>query len=104
MKSLHVATGDTNYARRETPYEEEFLVHKGAVGCLAPLSGSLPPGHDRRLRLFTNWRVTLMGPETVAKIIFDSDDTEPILGIVAFEHMGDRRPDHPTLCRLHAKP
>ena len=46
-----------------------------------------------------------MGPETVTQVIFESEDSEPILGVVALENTGiGVDPITRTLKRMAAKP
>ena len=50
-------------------------------------------------------RITFLGAETVAQIIFGPPETEPILGVVALENTGVTvDPVTKTLRRMHAKP
>ena len=49
-------------------------------------------------------RISFMGSETVAQIIFGPDDVEPILGVVALENVGIAvDPVSRTLKRMAAK-
>jgi predicted aspartyl protease len=49
-------------------------------------------------------RISFMGSETVAQIIFGPDDAEPILGVVALENVGIAvDPVTMTLKRMPAK-
>jgi predicted aspartyl protease len=50
-------------------------------------------------------RVSFVGAETVAQVIFGPEGSEPILGVVALENTGIVvDPRTRTLRRLHAKP
>ena len=50
-------------------------------------------------------RISFMGAQTVSKIIFGPEDSEPILGVVALESTGiDVDPVSRVLRRMAAKP
>jgi clan AA aspartic protease len=88
-------------AKTRRPYESDFLVDTGAVDCLVPASklrkaGVKPEG--RSVYELANGdpveydygfaRVSFMGSETVAQVIFGPENAEPILGVVALENTG----------------
>ncbi|MBN1759069.1 MAG: hypothetical protein JW863_12165 [Chitinispirillaceae bacterium] len=88
-------------AKSHKPYEAPFLVDTGAVDCLVPASklkraGIKPEGrsvyeladgtpveHDYGFA-----RVSFMGAETVAQVIFGPENADPILGVVALDNTG----------------
>lgn len=88
-------------ARSKTPYEADFLVDTGAVDCLAPASklkkaGIKPEGRSVYELAdgspveyeYGFARVSFMGAETVAQIIFGPENADPLLGVVALENTG----------------
>jgi clan AA aspartic protease len=101
-----------------TPYEAEFLVDTGAVDCLVArellLAAGVSPEGKAVYELANGQpveyeygfaRISFLGEETVAQVIFGPDDAEPILGVVALENTGlVVDPVSKTLKRLHAKP
>lgn len=101
MGVTHVTVSISNLSQDATPYEAEFLVDTGAIDCLAPrdkltAAGVKPEG--KRVYELANGqpvefeygfaRVSFLGNETVAQIIFGPDDAEPLLGVVALENTG----------------
>jgi clan AA aspartic protease len=82
-------------------YEEDFLVDTGATDCLAPAAklrqiGVEPVGamvyeladgtkHEYPFGLV---EIRFMGEITAGRVIFGSDDAEPLLGITALESVG----------------
>jgi clan AA aspartic protease len=99
LTKVTVTIGDLAKARR--PYEDDFLVDTGAVDCLVPASklkkaGVKPEG--KSVYELANGtpveyeygfaRVSFMGAETVAQVIFGPENAEPILGAVALENTG----------------
>jgi clan AA aspartic protease len=107
-----------NLAKSGAPYEASFLVDTGAIDCLAPASalrqaGIQPEGRD--VYELANGqpveydhgfaRISFLGSETVAQIIFGPEDAEPILGVAALENVGIAvDPVTRTLRRMAAKP
>jgi clan AA aspartic protease len=99
-------------------FASEFLVDTGAIDCLAPSKllrkiGIKPARRDvyeladgTSIEMPVGFaRVRFMGDETVTKIVFGSDDAEPILGVVALESTGIAvDPVTRTLRRMTAKP
>jgi len=118
MGITRVTVSVSNLAQSEAPYEGDFLVDTGAVDCLAPgdrlrAAGVRPEG--RAVYELANGqpveyeyglaRISFLGEQTVAPIIFGSEAAEPILGVVALESIGvTLDPVSKTLRRLHAKP
>jgi clan AA aspartic protease len=118
MGITHVTTRISNLAQDAEPWEGEFLVDTGAIDCMAPRDRLVEAGirpEGKRVYELANRepieyeygfaRVTFLGDETVAQIIFGPPDTEPILGVVALENTGVTvDPVSRTLRRLHARP
>ena len=118
MVITHVTVQVSNLAKTGTPFEAEFLVDTGAIDGMAPRerleeAGIEPEGkavyelasgepveyHDGFAR------ISFLGDETVAQIVFGPPDTEPILGVAALENTGHVvDPVTKTLLRLHARP
>ena len=72
----------------------ELAVHSIAID--SPSVGSSRPCIDAR--------VSFLGTETVAQVIFGPPGTEPILGVVALENTGVTvDPVTRTLRRMHAR-
>ena len=101
MGLTHVTTTIRKLAGRRKGFEAEFLVDTGAVDCLAPAkalhkAGIKPEGKNvyeladgSRVELEYGFaRISLMGEETVAAVIFGPEGSEPILGILALEGLG----------------
>lgn len=101
MGLTHVTVALNNLSKSSSPYEAEFLVDTGAIDCLAPApmldkAGIAIEGRD--VYELANGdvveypygfaRVSFMGSETVAQVIFGPEDCEPILGVVALENTG----------------
>jgi clan AA aspartic protease len=114
----HVTTQISNLAQDAEPWEAEFLVDTGAIDCMAPRDRLIQAGirpEGKRVYELANGepieceygfaRVTFLGDETVAQVIFGPPDTEPILGVVALENTGVTvDPVSRTLRRMHARP
>jgi clan AA aspartic protease len=88
-------------AKTRRPYEDDFLVDTGAVDCLVPASKLRKAGikaEGTSVYELANGdpveyeygfaRVSFMGAETVAQVIFGPENAEPILGVVALENTG----------------
>jgi len=100
------------------PFEADFLVDTGAVDCLAPrerlIEAGIEPEGKAVYELVNGQpveyeygfaRVSLMGQQTVAQVVFGPPEVEPILGTVTLENMGITvDPVSKTLKRLPAKP
>ena len=118
MGITHVTVQIADLGRTGTPYEADFLVDTGALHCMVPASqlrqaGVLPEGtsvyelaNGQAVEFQYGFaRVSFLGDETVAHVIFGPDDTEPILGVVALENTGlTVDPATQTLKRLPAIP
>jgi predicted aspartyl protease len=118
MGIIHVTVAISDLAKSGTPYEGEFFVDPAAIDCLAPADQldaagirregkrvyELPNGQPIELE-YGFARVSFLGSETVAQIIFGPAGAEPILGVVALENTGVVvDPVTNTLKRLHAVP
>ena len=118
MGLTHVTATVSDLARKGTPFEAEFLVDTGAVDCLAPAdrllaAGIQPEGKDVYELAngppieFEHAYVWLefLGEKTATRIIFGSDDAEPLMGVLALESIGlIVDPITRTIKRLHARP
>jgi clan AA aspartic protease len=118
MGSKHVTTQIQSSSRRGKAYRAEFLVDTGAIDCMAPGSrlkaaGIKPEGKaiyemadGRPVEMEYGFaRVSFVGAETVAQVIFGPEDCEPLLGVVALENTGIMvDPTSRTLGRPHTKP
>ena len=118
MGITHVTAQIRDLARAGNPFEAEFLVDTGSLHCLAPASrlreaGVTPEG--KQMYELANGepieydygfaRVSFLGDETVAHVIFGPEDAEPLLGAVALENTGVVvDPANQTLKRLPAVP
>jgi clan AA aspartic protease len=105
-------------SRKKKPYVAEFLVDTGAIDCMAPRDKLLQAGvrpERRKVYELANGdsveydigfaRLSFMGDETVAQVIFGPPHTEPILGVVALENVSIVvDPATQQLKRLHASP
>lgn len=99
-------------------FDADFLVDTGAIDCMAPASmlkkiGIIPEGKE--VYELANGqpveyeygfaRIEFMGSETVTQIIFGTEESEPIIGVVALENTGIAvDPVSRTLKRMAAKP
>jgi predicted aspartyl protease len=118
MGLTHVTAKVTDLARQGTPYEGEFLVDTGSIDCLVAgdhlLAAGVQPEGKAVYELANGQpveyeygfaRISFLGEETVAQIIFGPAGAEPILGAVALENTGHIvDPVTKRLKRLHAKP
>jgi clan AA aspartic protease len=118
MGVTHVTTRISNLAQDVEPWEAEFLVDNGAIDCLAPRDRLIQAGvksEGKTVYELANGepveyeygfaRVSFLGAETVAQVIFGPRDAEPILGVVALENTGVTvDPVSRTLRRVHARP
>ena len=117
MGITHVTTTLRSLARRGKGYTANFLVDTGAIDCLAPAgalrkAGIRPEGRavyeladGKPVEYEYGFaRVSFIGAETVAQVIFGPDGCEPILGVVALENTGVTvDPTTHALRRVHAK-
>jgi clan AA aspartic protease len=91
----------SDLAKVRKPYEDDFLVDTGAVDCLVSASklkkAGVKPEGTAVYELANGTpveyeygfaRVSFMGAETVAQVIFGPENAEPILGVVALENTG----------------
>jgi predicted aspartyl protease len=118
MGLTYVTVSVANLANDASPYQAEFLVDTGAIHCMAAgdelakagiqvegkavyeLANVEPVEYEHGFA-----RITFLGDETVAKIIFGPPGVEPILGVVALESTGIVvDPITQNLKRLHALP
>ncbi len=118
MGITHVTVSVANLRKDQPSYEADFLVDTGAIDCLAPASVLKAAGIEMDGRdvyelangdvveyPFGFARVSFMGSETVAQIIFGPENCEPILGTVALDNTGIVvDPVSCTLKRMAAKP
>ena len=103
MGVTYVTVSVRNLAKDQDtlPFEMQFLVDTGAVDCLAPrdkltAAGIQPEGKKtyeladgKPIELEYGFaRVSFLGNETVAQIIFGPEGVEPLLGVVALENTG----------------
>jgi clan AA aspartic protease len=115
MGETYVTTRVSRIAGKGRPYEAHFLVDTGAIDCLAPASrlkaaGIRPEGkaiHELADGTSVEMeygfaRVSFIGSETVAQIVFGPEDAEPILGAVALENTGIMV--DPASRKLHRRP
>jgi clan AA aspartic protease len=118
MGLTHVTVRISNLAQDAEPWEGEFLVDTGAVDCLAPSEHLVRAGVAREGRAVYELangepveyeygfaRISFLGSETVAQVIFGPSNAEPILGVVALENVGVTvDPVTRALRRMHARP
>ncbi len=118
MGLTRVTVAVSNLSRDAAPYEADFLVDTGAVDCLAPADELIKSGiqvEGKAVYELANGepveyeygfaRISFLGAETVAQVIFGPAKVEPILGVVALENTGvSVDPVTRTLKRLPAKP
>ena len=101
MGLTRATVGVSNLARSRRPYEAEFLVDTGYIDCLAPAAelkkaGIKPEGRSvyeladgQPVKYDYGFaRISFLGAETVAQVIFGPEHAEPILGVVALENTG----------------
>src|SRR5207253_2425434 len=97
----HVTAQLRSLAGRSKAYRAEFLVNMGAIDCLAPASRLKAAGIKREGKAvyvivdgkpvemdYGFARVSFIGAETVAQVIFGPEDSEPIQVVVALENTG----------------
>ena len=118
MGLTHVTAEVSDLGKQGTPYEAEFLVDTDSIDCMAAADRLLAagiraegkaiyePANGQPVEYEYGFaRVSFLGEETVAQVIFGPANTEPILGVVALENTGHVvDPVTKTLKRLHAKP
>jgi len=107
----------SDLAKKRKPYADQFLVDTGAIDCLAPASKLLKAGIKPEGRSVYELadgtpveydygfaRVSFMGAETVAQVIFGPENADPILGVVALENTGiGVAPQSKMLLKMTAK-
>ena len=118
MGLTHVTVSLSNLRADGAAFEGEFLVDTGAIDCLAPAKALAAAGiavEGKDVYELANGaiveypygfaRVSFMGAETVAQVIFGPDDCEPILGVAALENTGiGIDPTTHSLKKMSAKP
>lgn len=118
MGLTHVTVKVTDFNKKGTPFEADFLVDTGAMDCFAAhdkLHGAGVQVEGKQIYELGNGdkveyefgyaRLSFLGDEAVAKIIFGPQDVEPLLGVLALESVGVIiDPVSQTLKRLHAIP
>ncbi len=118
MGITHVTTLVYNLEKSEAPYEAEFLVDTGAIDCMVSAKHLQAAGVTKESESTYELangalvkyplgfaRVSFMGQETVAQVVFGPDDIEPILGVVVLENLGFVvDPISKSLKRLSVKP
>lgn len=118
MGLTHVTVAIANLAKDRPAFEAEFLVDTGSIDCMAPATQLRDAGVEPEGRAVYELadgspveydygfaRVSFMGAETVAQVIFGPDGVEPILGVVALENTGITvDPTTKSLRRMHARP
>ena len=118
MGLTYVTVSVGNLAQSAPPYQAEFLVDTGAIHCMADRDALAKAGitvEGKSVYELANGqpveyehgfaRISFMGDETVAKIIFGPPGVEPLLGVVALESTGVVvDPITQNLKRLHALP
>jgi predicted aspartyl protease len=118
MGVTRVTTRISNLAQDGKPWEADFLVDTGAIDCMAPRDRLMAAGirpEGKSVHVLANGqpveyeygfaRVSFLGAETVAQVIFGPPDAEPILGVVALENTCvSVEPVTRTLRRMHARP
>ena len=118
MGLTKVTTKISNFLKTQPAYEADFLVDTGAIDCMAPESKVVAAGitvegkevyelaNGQPVEYYYGFaRVAFMGAETVSKIIFGPEETEPLLGVGVLESVGIVvDPVSRTLKRLAAKP
>ena len=118
MGVTHVTVKVSQLSKKGRPYAAEFLVDTGAIDCLAPADRLRAAGikreHKKVYELANGEpveyevgfaRISFLGEETVAQVIFGPPGCEPTLGVVALENVGVVvDPESRTLKHLHASP
>lgn len=118
MGLTRVTVSISDLTKSKKPFQGDFLVDTGVVDCLVPASklkkaGIRPEGtsvyelaNGEPVEYQYGFaRVTFMGAETVAQVIFGPENAEPILGVVALENTGiGVDPRTRQLCKMRAKP
>lgn len=101
MGLTKITVNVSNLTKSKKGYEAVFLVDTGSIDCMAPATKLKKAGIEiegKEVYELANGkpeeynygfaRVSFLGTETVAQVIFGPDDAEPILGVVALENVG----------------
>ena len=101
MGIIHVTAQLRNISGKGKRYEADFLVDTGAVDCMAPGDELRKLGIKPERKVTDEWangkpvkyevgfaRVSFLGSETIAPVIFGPPNVEPILGVIALEATG----------------
>lgn len=101
MRLTKVTTTVSDLANEKPGYEALFLVDTGATHCMAPASELKKAGiavKGRNAYELANGPsveydygyaiVSFLGNESLTKVIFGPENTEPILGVLALEDVG----------------
>ena len=101
MGLTKITVSVTNLMKSKQGYENTFLVDTGSIDCMAPESELIKAGvqvEGKEVYELANGqpveykygfaRIAFMGSETVCRVIFGPEETEPILGVVALEEVG----------------
>ena len=101
MGVTYITVSVSNLTKDATPFESQFLVDTCAVDCLAPsdklVAAGIEPEGKKTYELadgkpielaYGFARVSFLGNETVAQVIFGPEGVEPLLGVVALENTG----------------
>ena len=118
MGLIHVTVALRRVEDGSAAYEADFLVDTGATDSMAPARelrrvGIAPVGRmsyelaDGTVQTydFGLARIEFMGEVTAGRVLFGSDDVEPLLGVTALESVGITvDPANRTLRRLPAIP
>ena len=118
MGLTYVTVSVANLAKSAAPYQAEFLVDTGALHCMVAADELAKAGiaiEGKSVYELANGepveyehgfaRISFLGDETVAKVIFGPLGVEPLLGVVALESTGVVvDPITQNLKRLHALP
>ena len=118
MGITHVTTQVYDLHKTNKPFEAEFLVDTGSIDCMAPQDELKKTGiqsegksvyelaNGEIVEYETGFaRISFMGQETIARIIFGPEGVESVLGVVVLEDLGFMvDPVSNELKRLFAKP
>lgn len=118
MGVTYVTVQVSDLAKEGTPYVADFLVDTGSIDCMVPSDELEAAGVVREGKKVYGLadgqpiefdygfaRVSFLGDETVAQVIFGPPNAEPLLGVVALENTGVVvDPVTRELKRLHARP
>jgi clan AA aspartic protease len=101
MGLIHVTVTLRAGEKSRKKYQADFLVDTGATDSMAPAKALVRAGIRRRGRMayeladgttveydFGLAEIEFMGELTSGRVIFGSDDCEPLLGVTALESVG----------------